>query len=71
MELNKQFTITYYSNKDKKHITRQGKWTDKCREFKALAGHMVLTFLDLDATERYGKDQYRNATDKITTWSIK
>ncbi len=31
MENNKQFTITYYSNKDKKHITRQGKWTDKCR----------------------------------------
>ena len=23
MENNKQFTITYYSNKDKKHITRQ------------------------------------------------
>ena len=23
MELNKQFTITYYSNKDKKHITRK------------------------------------------------
>jgi hypothetical protein len=28
MENNTQFKITYYSNKDKKHITRQGKWTD-------------------------------------------
>ena len=34
-------------------------------------GNRCLTFLDLDATERYGKDQYRNATDKITPWSIK
>ena len=31
MENDTQFKITYYSNKDKKHITRQGKWTDKCR----------------------------------------
>jgi hypothetical protein len=31
---------------------------------------MCLVFLDLDATERYGKDQYRMATDKITPWSI-
>ena len=29
MENNTQFKITYYSNKDKKHITRQGKWTDQ------------------------------------------
>ena len=38
MELNKQFTITYYSNKDKKHITRQGKWTDKCRYWTSKVG---------------------------------
>jgi uncharacterized protein YqjF (DUF2071 family) len=30
------------------------------REFVANAGHKCLTFLDLDATERYGKEQYRN-----------
>jgi hypothetical protein len=23
--------ITYYSNKDSKHITRQAKWTEKCK----------------------------------------
>ena len=50
--------------------TRKAKWNDKCREFVAQAGHKVLTFLDLDATELAGKDQYRNATDKITTWTI-
>ena len=26
MENNKQFTITYYADKHKKHITRLGKW---------------------------------------------
>jgi hypothetical protein len=51
--------------------TRKARWNDKCREFVAQAGHNVLTFLDLDATELSGKDQYRNATDKITAWSIK
>ena len=69
MELNKQFTITF-TKQNGESATRKAKWTDKCREFKALAGHMCLVFLDLDATERYGKDQYRNATDKITPWSI-
>jgi|TARA_R100000479_G_C6219530_1_gene141122 hypothetical protein len=69
MENNKTFTITF-TKLNGESTTRKAKWTDKCREFKALAGHMVLTFLDLDATERYGKDQYRNATDKITPWSI-
>ena len=71
MDINKTFRITYYAKKHGKHITRNAKWTDKCREFVASAGHNCLTFLDLDATERYGKDQYRMATDKITTWSIK
>ena len=71
MENNKTFRITYYAKKHKKHITRNAKWTDKCQEFVAKAGHKCLTFLDLDATERYGKEQYRMATDKVTTWSIK
>ena len=31
MEQNKQFYIVYYSNKDKKHITRQGKHDEKSR----------------------------------------
>ena len=71
MENNKTFRITYFAKKHGKHITRNAKWTDKCQEFVAKAGHKCLTFLDLDATERYGKEQYRMATDKITTWSIK
>ena len=58
------------SGRDKVLRTRKAKWTDKCQEFIAQAGHNCLTFLDLEATERYGKDQYRMATDKITPWSI-
>ena len=70
MENNKTFTITF-TKLNGESTTRRGKWTDKCQEFVAKAGHKCLTFLDLDATERHGKEQYRMATDKITTWSIK
>ena len=70
MENNQTFTITF-TKQNGESTTRRGKWTDKCQEFVAKAGHKCLTFLDLDATERHGKDQYRMATDKITTWSIK
>ena len=70
MKTDQTFTITF-TKQNGESTTRKAKWTDKCREFKALAGHMCLVFLDLDATERYGKEQYRMATDKITTWSIK
>ena len=48
MELNKQFTITYYSNKDKKHITRRGKWTDKCRYWTSKIGDSLITYFDMD-----------------------
>jgi len=70
MENNQTFTITF-TKQNGESTTRRGKWTDKCQEFVAKAGHKCLTFLDLDATERHGKEQYRMATDKITTWSIK
>ena len=70
MKTDQTFTITF-TKLNGESTTRKAKWTDKCREFVAQAGHNVLTFLDLDATELAGKDQYRNATDKITTWSIK
>ena len=63
------FTITF-TKLNGESTTRKAKWNDKCREFVAQAGQKVLTFLDLDATELAGKDQYRNATDKITTWKI-
>ena len=70
MENNKTFTIKF-TKQNEESTTRKAKWTDQCQEFVAKAGHKCLTFLDLDATELEGKDQYRMATDKITTWSIK
>ena len=62
MELNKQFTITYYSNKDKKHITRQGKWTDKCRYWTNKVGDSLITYFDMD------KDAYRTAKG---SWKVR
>ena len=70
MENNQTFTITF-TKQNGESTTRKAKWTDKCREFVAKAGHKCLTFLDLDAIEEKGKEQFRMATDKITPWSIK
>jgi len=64
MKNNETFTITF-TKLDGESTTRKAKWTDKCREFVAKAGHKCLIFLDLDA------DNYRMATNKITNWSIK
>jgi hypothetical protein len=69
MENNKTFTITF-TKLNGESTTRNGKWTDKCQEFVAKAGHKCLTFLDLDATEEKGEEQFRMATDKITDWRI-
>ena len=66
----KTFVITF-TKQNGESTTRKAKWNDQCREFVAQAGHKVLTFLDLEATELAGRDQYRNATNKITAWSIK
>ena len=71
MENNKTFTITFTKLNGEKEKDRKAKWTEKCQEFVAKAGHNCLTFLDLDATEEKGKEQFRMATDKITPWSIK
>ena len=62
MELNKQFTITYYSNKDKKHRTRKGKWTDKCRYWTSKLGDSLITYFDMD------KEQYRTAKG---SWKVR
>ena len=70
MEENKTFRITF-TKLNGESTTRHGKWTEKCQEFVAKAGHKCLTFLDLDATEEKGKEQFRMATNKITPWSIK
>ena len=49
MELNKQFKITYYSNKDKKHITRNATWTEGCKYFISKVGNKMITYFDMDA----------------------
>ena len=62
MENNTQFKITYYSNKDKKHITRNGKWTDKCRFWTSKQGAKLMTYFDMDA------DNYRTAKG---SWKVR
>ena len=62
---NKTFVITY-TKLDGESVTRNGKWTDKCKEFIAKQGHKCLTYIDLD-----NNNDYRMATDKITDWKIK
>jgi hypothetical protein len=47
---------------DKKTITRNALWTDKCRYWLSKSGRMLMTYFDIDA------DGYRTASD---TWSIK
>ena len=69
MKNNKTFTITY-TKLNGESVTRKGKWTERCQEFVAKAGHKCLTYLDLDATEEKGNEQLRMATDKITSWTI-
>ena len=59
---NKPFFITYYSASDKKTITRNALWTDKCRYWVSKNGRMLMTYFDLDA------NGYRTASD---SWRIK
>ena len=62
---NKTFVITY-TKLDGESVTRNGKWTDKCKEFVAKQGHKCLTYIDID-----NNDEYRMATNQITDWNIK
>ena len=55
MENNKTFTITF-TKLNGESTTRHGKWTEKCQEFVAKAGHKCLTFLDLDAQKKKEKN---------------
>ena len=66
MENNKTFYIVYYSNKDKKHITRRGKHDEKSRYGTSKKGVPYYVYYDLDA---HG---YRTATTswKVRTWLI-
>ena len=45
----KTFYITYYANKHKKHITRQGKHDDKSRFGVAKNGVAYYVYYDLDS----------------------
>ena len=49
MENNKTFYIVYYSNKDKKHITRRGKHDEKSRYGTSKQGVPYYVYYDLDA----------------------
>ena len=49
MENNTQFKITYYASKHKKHITRNGKWDEKCRYWTSKIGDKLMTYFDEDA----------------------
>ena len=59
---NKPFVITYYSASDKKTITRNALWTDKCRYWTSKVGAKLMTYFDEDA------QGYRTAT---TTWKVR
>ena len=59
---NKPFVITYYSASDKKTITRNALWTEKCRYWLSKSGRMLMTYFDVDA------DGYRPSS---ASWSIR
>jgi hypothetical protein len=61
---NQQFKITF-TKLNGESTTRHGKWTYKCKEFVANAGHKCFLFWDTL------RDRYTTATDKITPWNIK
>ena len=60
--MTKTFYITYYSNKDKKHITRRGKPDEKSRYGTSKKGVPYYVYFDLD---EWG---YRTAT---TAWKVR
>ena len=61
MITNKPFTITYWSASDKKTITRNALWTEKCRYWVSKNGSTLMTYFDV------AQDGYRTASD---TWTI-
>ena len=59
MKNNEQFKITFWAKKHKKHITRNEKWTELCREFFSKKGVPCITYYDLDS------QGYRTATTSL------
>ena len=62
MITDKTFKITYYSTKDKKHITRNGKWDEKCKYWTSKMGAKLVTYFDMD------KQEYRCAKG---SWKVR
>ena len=62
MIIGKSFIITYFSAKDKKHITRHALWNDQSKYWQSKAGRLLCTYFDVDA------NNYRCASD---SWKIK
>jgi single-stranded DNA-specific DHH superfamily exonuclease len=62
MNIGQTFKITYYAKKHGKHITRQGKWTEKCIERLDKLNNDIMIYFDMDA------DGYRTATK---SWKVR
>jgi hypothetical protein len=62
MNIGQTFKITYYAKKHGKHITRQGKWTEKCIERLDKLGNDIMIYFDMD------EQGYRTATK---SWKVK
>ena len=60
--MTKTFYITYYSNKDKKHITRHGKHDEKSRYGISKKGKPYYVYYDLNAHD------YRAASQ---SWKVR
>jgi len=48
LETNETFKITYFAKKHERTITRNGKWTDMCKEWVSKAGQKLFTYYDMD-----------------------
>ena len=59
---NAAFKITYYSSKDKKLITRHGRWTSKSRHWTGRHGVQLMTYFDT------GANNYRTAKGSWRVW---
>ena len=62
MNIGQTFKITYYAKKHGKHITRQGKSTEKCIERLDKLGNDIMIYFDMDA------EGYRTATK---SWKVR
>ena len=62
MENNTQFKITYFAKKHGKHVTRNGKWDEKCRYWTSKVGDKLITYFDMV------KQEYRCAKG---SWKVR